>query len=118
MVKYSRGAATTSLGHAHLWTRILESLDFDLTRERVIEPSKVNAFVRKNINQMRRNLLGPADEGGNDEDEVMEDVPPIFEAGTSSQVPTEAEAPPQLQPDDRSKTFLFLFLKHKSDSGK
>ncbi|MED6190507.1 hypothetical protein PIB30_106541, partial [Stylosanthes scabra] len=46
--------ATASLGHGHLWTRILESLDFDLTRERVIEPSKV---------------------------------------------PTEAEAPPQLQPD-------------------
>ncbi|MED6117047.1 hypothetical protein PIB30_106195 [Stylosanthes scabra] len=60
MVKYSRGAATASLGLAHLWTRILESLDFDLTRERVIEPSK---------------------------------------AGTSSQVPTEAEAPPPLQPD-------------------
>ncbi|MED6226800.1 hypothetical protein PIB30_107333, partial [Stylosanthes scabra] len=73
MVKYSRGAATASLGLAHLWTRILESLDFDLTRERVIEPSKVNAITRKNINQMRRNLLGPADEGGDDEDEAMED---------------------------------------------
>ncbi|MED6213249.1 hypothetical protein PIB30_091315, partial [Stylosanthes scabra] len=48
---------------------------------------------------MRRNLLGLADEGGDDEDEAMEDVPPTFEAGTSSQVPTEAEAPPQLQPD-------------------
>ncbi|MED6214759.1 hypothetical protein PIB30_106498, partial [Stylosanthes scabra] len=92
-------AATANLGHAHLWTRILESLDFDLTRERVIEPSKVNAIGRKNINQMRRNLLGPADEGGDDEDEAMEDVPPTFEAGTSSQVPTEAEAPPQLQLD-------------------
>ncbi|MED6129467.1 hypothetical protein PIB30_108247, partial [Stylosanthes scabra] len=91
--------ATASLGHAHLWTRILESLDFDLTRERAIEPSKVNAITRKNINQMRRNLLGPADEGGEDEDEAMEDVPPTFEAGTSSQVPTEAEAPPQFQPD-------------------
>ncbi|MED6126472.1 hypothetical protein PIB30_078864 [Stylosanthes scabra] len=91
--------ATASLGLAHLWTRILESLDFDLTRERVIEPSKVNAITRKNINQMRRNLLGPADEGGDDEDEAMEDVPPTFEAGTSSQVPTEAEAPPPLQPD-------------------
>ncbi|MED6161317.1 hypothetical protein PIB30_059591 [Stylosanthes scabra] len=91
--------ATASLGHAHLWTRILESLDFDLTRERVIEPSKVNAIVRKNINQTRRNLLGPADEGGDDEDEAMEDVPPIFEARTSSQVPTEAEAPPQFQSD-------------------
>ncbi|MED6223502.1 hypothetical protein PIB30_074514, partial [Stylosanthes scabra] len=34
MVKYSRGVATASLGLAHLWTRILESLDFDLTRER------------------------------------------------------------------------------------
>ncbi|MED6141842.1 hypothetical protein PIB30_107467 [Stylosanthes scabra] len=99
MVKYSRGAATASLGLAHLWTRILESLDFDLTRERVIESSKVNAITRKNINQMRRNLLGPADEGGDDEDEAMEDVPPTFEAGTSSQVPTEAEAPPPLQPD-------------------
>ncbi|MED6190416.1 hypothetical protein PIB30_105778, partial [Stylosanthes scabra] len=101
MVKYSRGAATASLGLAHLWTRILESLDFDLTRERVIEPSKVNAITRKNINQMRRNLLGPADEGGDDEDEAMEDVPPTFESGTSSQVPTEAEAeaPPLLQPD-------------------
>ncbi|MED6190717.1 hypothetical protein PIB30_108627 [Stylosanthes scabra] len=99
MVKYSRGAATASLGLAHLWTRILESLDFDLTRERVIEPSKVNAITRKNINQMRRNLLGPADEGGDDEDDTMEDVPPTFEAGTSSQVPTEAEAPPPLQPD-------------------
>ncbi|MED6202635.1 hypothetical protein PIB30_107514 [Stylosanthes scabra] len=99
MVKYSRGAATASLGLAHLWTRILESLDFDLTRERVIEPSKVNAITRKNINQMRRNLLGPADEGGDDEDEAMEDVPPTFEAGTSSQVPTEAEAPTPLQPD-------------------
>ncbi|MED6141662.1 hypothetical protein PIB30_105673 [Stylosanthes scabra] len=99
MVKYSRGTATANLGHAHLWTRILESLDFDLTRERVIEPSKVNAIVRKNINQMRRNLLGPADEGGDDEDEAMEDVPPTFEAGTSSQIPTEAEAPPQFQPD-------------------
>ncbi|MED6154172.1 hypothetical protein PIB30_109601 [Stylosanthes scabra] len=99
MVKYSRGAVTASLGLAHLWTRILESLDFDLTRERVIEPSKVNAITRKNINQMRRNLLGPADEGGDDEDEAMEDVPPTFEAGTSSQVPTEAEAPPPLQPD-------------------
>ncbi|MED6202166.1 hypothetical protein PIB30_102645, partial [Stylosanthes scabra] len=87
------------LGLAHLWTRILESLDFDLTRERVIEPSKVNAITRKNINQMRRNLLGPADEGGDDEDEAMEDVPPTFEAGTSSQVPTEAEAPTPLQPD-------------------
>ncbi|MED6129036.1 hypothetical protein PIB30_103805 [Stylosanthes scabra] len=91
--------ATASLGFAHLWTRILESLDFDLTRERVIEPSKVNAITRKNINQMRRNLLGLADEGGDDEDEAMEDVPPTFEAGTSSQVPTEAEAPPPLQPD-------------------
>ncbi|MED6153107.1 hypothetical protein PIB30_098394 [Stylosanthes scabra] len=99
MVKYSRGAATASLGLAHLWTRILESLDFDLTRERVIEPSKVNAITHKNINQMRRNLLGPADEGGDDEDEAMEDVPPTFEAGTSSQVPTEAEAPSPLQPD-------------------
>ncbi|MED6214935.1 hypothetical protein PIB30_108304, partial [Stylosanthes scabra] len=99
MVKYSRGAATASLGLAHLWTRILESLDFDLTRERVIEPSKVNAITRKNINQMRRNLLGPADEGGDDEDDTMEDVPPTFEAGTSSQVPTEAEAPTPLQPD-------------------
>ncbi|MED6166171.1 hypothetical protein PIB30_106463 [Stylosanthes scabra] len=99
MVKYSRGAATASLGLAHLSTRILESLDFDLTRERVIEPSKVNAITRKNINQMRRNLLGPADEGGDDEDEAMEDVPPTFEAGTSSQVPTEAEAPTPLQPD-------------------
>ncbi|MED6190075.1 hypothetical protein PIB30_102197 [Stylosanthes scabra] len=99
MVKYSRGAATTSLGLAHLWTQILESLDFDLTRERVIEPSKINAITRKNINQMRRNLLGPADEGGDDEDEAMEDVPPTFEAGTSSQVPTEVEAPPPLQPD-------------------
>ncbi|MED6141675.1 hypothetical protein PIB30_105802 [Stylosanthes scabra] len=97
MVKFSR--ATANLGHAHLWTRILESLDFDLTRERVIEPSKVNAITRKNINQMRRNLLGPADEGGDDEDEAMEDVHPTFEAGTSSQVLTEAEAPPQLQPD-------------------
>ncbi|MED6190728.1 hypothetical protein PIB30_108733 [Stylosanthes scabra] len=99
MVKYSRGAAIASLGLAHLWTRILESLDFDLTRERVIEPSKVNAITRKNINQMRRNLLGPADEGGDDEDEAMEDVPPTFEAGTSSQVPTEAKAPTPLQPD-------------------
>ncbi|MED6154206.1 hypothetical protein PIB30_109996, partial [Stylosanthes scabra] len=45
MVKYSRGAATASLGLAYLWTRILESLDFDLTRERVIEPSKVNAIT-------------------------------------------------------------------------
>ncbi|MED6177768.1 hypothetical protein PIB30_101187 [Stylosanthes scabra] len=99
MVKYSRGAATASLGLAYLWTRILESLDFDLTRERVIEPSKVNAITRKNINQMRRNLLGPADEGGDDEDEAMEDVPPTFEAGTSSQVPTEAQAPTPLQPD-------------------
>ncbi|MED6214575.1 hypothetical protein PIB30_104296 [Stylosanthes scabra] len=36
---------------------------------------------------------------GDDEDEAMEDVPPTFEAGTSSQVPTEAEAPPPLQPD-------------------
>ncbi|MED6190521.1 hypothetical protein PIB30_106663, partial [Stylosanthes scabra] len=89
--------ATACLGLAHLWTRILESLDFDLTRERVIEPSKVNAITRKNINQMRRNLLGPADEGGDDEDEAMEDVPPTFEAGTSSQVP--AEAPTPLQPD-------------------
>ncbi|MED6129053.1 hypothetical protein PIB30_103965, partial [Stylosanthes scabra] len=78
-------AATASLGLAHLWTRILESLDFDLTRERVIEPSKVNAITRKNINQMRRNLLGLADEGGDDEDEAMEDVPPTFGAGTSSQ---------------------------------
>ncbi|MED6226432.1 hypothetical protein PIB30_103642, partial [Stylosanthes scabra] len=77
--------ATASLGLAHLWTRILESLDFDLTRERVIEPSKVNAITRKNINQMRRNLLGPVDEGGDDEDEAMEDIPPTFEAGTSSQ---------------------------------
>ncbi|MED6153018.1 hypothetical protein PIB30_097519, partial [Stylosanthes scabra] len=42
--------ATASLGLAHLWTRILESLDFDLTRERVIEPSKVNAITRKKIN--------------------------------------------------------------------
>ncbi|MED6150148.1 hypothetical protein PIB30_069556, partial [Stylosanthes scabra] len=91
--------AIASLGLAHLWTRILESLDFDLTRERVIEPSKVNAITRKNINQMRRNLLGPADEGGYDEDEAMEDVPPTFEAGTSSQVPTEAEAPTPLQPE-------------------
>ncbi|MED6189776.1 hypothetical protein PIB30_099274 [Stylosanthes scabra] len=91
--------ATASLGHAHLWTRIFESLDFDLTRERAIEPSKVNAITRKNINQMRRNLLRPADEGGDDEDEAMEDVPPTFEAGTSSQVPTEAEAPPQFQSD-------------------
>ncbi|MED6176184.1 hypothetical protein PIB30_085665 [Stylosanthes scabra] len=41
----------------------------------------------------------PADEGGDDEDEAMEDVPPTFEVGTSSQVPTEAEAPPPLQPD-------------------
>ncbi|MED6179222.1 hypothetical protein PIB30_115146, partial [Stylosanthes scabra] len=32
-------------------------------------------------------------------DEAMEDVPPTFEAGTSSQVPTEAEAPPQFQSD-------------------
>ncbi|MED6190480.1 hypothetical protein PIB30_106331 [Stylosanthes scabra] len=62
MVKYSRGAATTSLGHAHLWTRILESLDFDLTRER---------------------------------DQLMREVTMRMRPWR----PTEAEAPPQFQPD-------------------
>ncbi|MED6177544.1 hypothetical protein PIB30_099079 [Stylosanthes scabra] len=56
-------------------------------------------MVKYSRGAMRRNLLGPADEGGDDEDDTMEDVPPTFEAGTSSQVPAEAEAPPQLQPD-------------------
>ncbi|MED6226727.1 hypothetical protein PIB30_106572 [Stylosanthes scabra] len=56
-------------------------------------------MVKYSRGAMRRNLLGPADEGGDDEDEAMEDVPPTFEAGTSSHVPTEAEAPPQFQSD-------------------
>ncbi|MED6139606.1 hypothetical protein PIB30_085441 [Stylosanthes scabra] len=91
MVKYSRGLATASLGHTHLWTRIFKSLDFDLSKEPAIEPGKPNAISRKNINQMRCNLIGPAGEG--------EDVPPQFEAGTSSQAPPEAGAPPPVQPD-------------------
>ncbi|MED6139683.1 hypothetical protein PIB30_086110 [Stylosanthes scabra] len=96
--------ASVSLGHAHLWTRILEMLGFDLTRERVVEPSRANPITRKNIHQMRRNLAGHAGEGG-DEDEAadrdvpMEDVLPRSEAGTSSQVPPEAGAPPPVQLD-------------------
>ncbi|MED6164867.1 hypothetical protein PIB30_094249 [Stylosanthes scabra] len=89
MVKYSRGLASASLGYAHLWTRILEMLGFDLTRERVVEPGRANAITRKNIHQMRRNLMGQAGEGG-DEDEAadrdvpMEDAPSRFTAGTLS----------------------------------
>ncbi|MED6163444.1 hypothetical protein PIB30_079979 [Stylosanthes scabra] len=103
MVKYSRGLASASLGHAHLWTWILESLDFDLSHERVVEPGRANAITRKNIHQMRRNLIGQADEGGDEEGEAadrdvpMEDVSSQFEAGTSSQVPPEASGPPPVQ---------------------
>ncbi|MED6140057.1 hypothetical protein PIB30_089540 [Stylosanthes scabra] len=76
MVKYSYGVATANLGHAHLWTKILEKLDFDLSREAVVEPGRANAITRKNINQMRRNLIGQAGEGGNEEGEAADrDVP-------------------------------------------
>ncbi|MED6164407.1 hypothetical protein PIB30_089706 [Stylosanthes scabra] len=100
MVKYSRGTATTSLGHAHLWTKILESLDYALAREEAVNPGKANAITRKNINQMRRNLIAHAREGGDEEDGAanrdvpMEDAPPRFETGTSSQVPSEAGVQP------------------------
>ncbi|MED6139378.1 hypothetical protein PIB30_083271 [Stylosanthes scabra] len=95
--------ATTSLGHTHLWTRILDSLDFDLTRERLIEPSRANTITCKNMHQMRHNLTGQAGEGG-DEDEAdkdvpMEDAPPRFAAGTSSQAHPETGAPLPVQPD-------------------
>ncbi|MED6151704.1 hypothetical protein PIB30_084927 [Stylosanthes scabra] len=42
--------ATARLGHAHLWTKIFESLDFDLAREEAVKPEKANAITRNNIN--------------------------------------------------------------------
>ncbi|MED6225785.1 hypothetical protein PIB30_097019 [Stylosanthes scabra] len=97
--------ASSSLGHVILWTRIFEALGFDLSWEEAVNPGKANAITRKNINQMRCNVDGQADKGDDQGDDAasrdahMEDVPPPFEAGTSSQVPPEAGVPPPVQLD-------------------
>ncbi|MED6213226.1 hypothetical protein PIB30_091166 [Stylosanthes scabra] len=71
--------------------------------QEAVEPGKANAITRKNINQMRSNLIGQAGEGGDEEEEAadrdipMEDVPPHFETGTSSQVPPGAGVPLPVQ---------------------
>ncbi|MED6199761.1 hypothetical protein PIB30_078954 [Stylosanthes scabra] len=82
MKKYTLGQATTSLGHAMLWTKIFEYLHFDLSQERAVTLGKENAITQKNINQMRRGGDKQVDEGGEDEGEAagrdvhMEDVLP------------------------------------------
>ncbi|MED6136580.1 hypothetical protein PIB30_057331 [Stylosanthes scabra] len=105
MLNHSHGKATTNLGHAILWTKIFENLGFDLSWEEAVMLRKANVITRKNINQMRRNLDGQANEEGDegeeaaDRDVQMEDTPPRFEDGTSSQVPLEAGVLSPVQPD-------------------
>ncbi|MED6136641.1 hypothetical protein PIB30_057781 [Stylosanthes scabra] len=102
MLRYSQGKATSFLGLAHLWTGIFEIAPLDLSREEVVNPDSANIITSKNINQMRRNLVGQADaaEGVGEEavgDMPMSDTQPQPTVGTSSQVPTETEVPSQEQ---------------------
>ncbi|MED6115906.1 hypothetical protein PIB30_095143 [Stylosanthes scabra] len=74
----------------------------DLSREEVVAPGSANIITYKNIDQMQRNLVGQADAAGDAGEEVAGDMPmpdtqPQPTIGTSSQVPTETEVPPQEQ---------------------
>ncbi|MED6114647.1 hypothetical protein PIB30_082417 [Stylosanthes scabra] len=103
MLKFSQGTADSYLGHAHLWTRIFEVAEIDMSREEVETPGKANVITTKNINLMRRNTVNQADEAGDAgkdavaEDVHMVDLQPQVEVGPSSQVPTKVEVPPPIQ---------------------
>ncbi|MED6201855.1 hypothetical protein PIB30_099290 [Stylosanthes scabra] len=60
MLRYSQGKSTSFLAHAHLLTKVFEIAPLDLTREDNVEPETSHAITSKNIHQMRRNLVGPA----------------------------------------------------------
>ncbi|MED6226622.1 hypothetical protein PIB30_105628 [Stylosanthes scabra] len=105
MLKYSQGTADSYLRHVHLWTKIFEVAEIDMCREEAETPGKANVITTKNINLMRQNIVNQVDEAGAaGEDAVAEDVhmvdiQPQFEIGNSSQVPPEAEVPPQIRQD-------------------
>ncbi|MED6198309.1 hypothetical protein PIB30_065071 [Stylosanthes scabra] len=99
MLKYSQGKSTSFLAHAHLLTKVFEIAPLDLTREDNVEPEISHAIMSKNIHQMQRNLVGPADIAEDEGDDVEADAQPQVETGTSSQIPTEIGVPPQFQPD-------------------
>ncbi|MED6225954.1 hypothetical protein PIB30_098591 [Stylosanthes scabra] len=76
----------------------------DLSHEEVATPGPTNIITSKNINQMRRNLVGQADAAEDAGEEAAGDMPmpdtqPQPMVGTSSQVPTETEVPPHEQSD-------------------
>ncbi|MED6208752.1 hypothetical protein PIB30_048252 [Stylosanthes scabra] len=99
MLRYSQGKSTSFLAHAHLLTKVFEIAPLDLTREHNVEPEISHAITSKNIHQMRRNLVGPADIAKDVGVDVVADAQPQFETDTSTQIPTETRVPPQLQPD-------------------
>ncbi|MED6194595.1 hypothetical protein PIB30_029973 [Stylosanthes scabra] len=98
-------SADSYLGHAHLWTKIFEVAEIDMSREEAETPGKANVITTKNINLMRRNIVNQVDEAGAAgkdavaEDIHMVDIQPQFEIGNSSQVPPEAEVLPQVRQD-------------------
>ncbi|MED6159895.1 hypothetical protein PIB30_046547 [Stylosanthes scabra] len=99
MLRYSQGKPTSFLAHAHLLTKVFEIAPLDLTREDNVELETSHAITSKNIHQMRRNLVGPADIAEDVGVDVVADAQPQVETSTSAQIPTETRVPPQLQPD-------------------
>ncbi|MED6148790.1 hypothetical protein PIB30_056186 [Stylosanthes scabra] len=99
MLRYSQGKPTSYLAHAHLLTKVFEIAPLDVTREDNVELEISHAITSKNIHQMRRNLVGPADIAKDEDVDVGADAQPQVETGTSSQIPTETGVPPQFQPD-------------------
>ncbi|MED6116302.1 hypothetical protein PIB30_099027 [Stylosanthes scabra] len=90
---------TSFLAHAHLLTKVFEIAPLDLTREDNVELETSHAITSKNIHQMQRNLVGPADIAEDVGVDVVVDAQPQVETGTSAQIPTETGVPPQFQPD-------------------
>ncbi|MED6114055.1 hypothetical protein PIB30_076659 [Stylosanthes scabra] len=99
MLRYSQGKSTSFLAHAHLLTKVFEIAPLDLTREDNVEPEISYAITSKNIHQMRRNLVGPADIADDMCIDVGVDAQPQVEIDTPSQIPTETRVPSQFQPD-------------------
>ncbi|MED6184828.1 hypothetical protein PIB30_051193 [Stylosanthes scabra] len=99
MLRYSQGKPTSFLAHAHLLTKVFEIAPLDLTREDNVELETSHAITSKNIHQIRRNLVGPADIVEDVGVDVVADVQPQVETGTSAQIPTDTRVPPQFQPD-------------------
>ncbi|MED6201262.1 hypothetical protein PIB30_093162 [Stylosanthes scabra] len=94
MLRYSQGKSTSYLAHAHLLTKVFEITPLDLMREDNVEPEISHAITSKNIHQMQRNLVDPADIADDVGIDVGAGAQPQVETGTSSQIPTETGVPP------------------------